>query len=179
VQGWLAGEFAAADLVGEPQREPHGFGPPGAGQQEHEFVAAVAEQRVAAAHHVPYPLGELAEHLVAAQVPVRVVDGLEEVDVEQEERARAGGAGGPRQLFGHAGLKEGTRVRPGDRVGDGPGQPLTVVVHRVCHGSFSYRRGRHPRGRQGGAGSEGYLRMILRCPPVAVRPAGTVDPRFS
>jgi hypothetical protein len=98
VQRRLPRELVGADLLGEPQRQTDRVGTVGARQHEDELVAAVAEERVPAAYDRLDPLGELPEHLVTAQVPVRVVDRLEEVDIEQENRAGAAATGRPREF---------------------------------------------------------------------------------
>ena len=67
-----------------------------AGEQHGELVAAEAGQRVAAAHRVAQPRRDLDEQLVAVVVAERVVDLLEAVEVDQQQRRRAAVARGAR-----------------------------------------------------------------------------------
>jgi hypothetical protein len=57
--------------------------------QEGHLVAAQAGQDVARAHDAPQPVGDEAQELVADVVAQRVVDELEAVDVDEEERRPA------------------------------------------------------------------------------------------
>ena len=62
------------------------FGPDGVGfvQVDDELVAAKAAQGVGLAQAVLEPAGDLDQHLVAKQVPERVVDAFEAVQVEEQ-----------------------------------------------------------------------------------------------
>ena len=79
VRGELTGD--ACCLCGRRQRrEP--------GQEHDELVAAQAREQVAAAQPVLQPPGDGEEQLVAGRVAVRVVDGLEAVEVEEQQGQR-------------------------------------------------------------------------------------------
>ena len=62
-------------------------------EEHEELVTAVPDGDVVAAHRLPQPVRDPAEHLVAAAVAEGVVDVLEAVEVDEEHR-RAG-AGSP------------------------------------------------------------------------------------
>ena len=93
-------------------------------QQDRELVAAVAEDAVALAERLPHRAGDPAEELVAGGVAVRVVVGLERVQVEHEQGERdaapeelvRAGAGTRRGC----GARSGRRARPGSRRRRGP-----------------------------------------------------------
>jgi hypothetical protein len=135
VQRRVVAELPRADLVGDPQRHPDRRRPVGVRQQQDELVAAVPEQRVIAPDQVLHPVYEMAEHLVAPQVAVRVVDGFEEVDIEEEEGERAGGPLGPLQLLGEPGQEEGARVGTGHRIGDRLVDRATCLGHSYLDAS--------------------------------------------
>ena len=61
----------------------------GLGQDEHELLAAVAADEVGCAQAGRDRLGDAAQDDVADGVAVRVVDGLEVVDVDERDRQRA------------------------------------------------------------------------------------------
>ena len=65
-----------------------GAGRVGGGQNDAELFAAVAARQVHVAALRLEHLGHLAQHFVAHLVAVRVVEFLEEVDIQQHERAR-------------------------------------------------------------------------------------------
>ena len=58
-----------------------------------ELVAAEPGDGVSVADDAAQPVGDLREHLVAGGVPEAVVDGLELVEVDEQQPDRAGGAG--------------------------------------------------------------------------------------
>ena len=58
------------------------------GQDRDELLAAVSRDDVDLAHRVLEHRAELAQHAVAGEVARRVVDLLEVVDVEQQQRER-------------------------------------------------------------------------------------------
>ena len=62
-------------------------------QQDGELVAAQPGDGVAVAQHRPQPRADLAEQLVAVGVPEGVVDLLEAVEVDEQQRDLAVGAG--------------------------------------------------------------------------------------
>ena len=59
-------------------------------EQDRELVPREARERVARAHARPEPRRDADEQLVAGSVPEAVVDGLEVVEVEQQDRDRLG-----------------------------------------------------------------------------------------
>ena len=63
----------------------HGIGP---GQQQHELLAAVAEEPIAAAGIGAHEVGERLQHAVARIVPGGVVDALEVVEVHHRQAHR-------------------------------------------------------------------------------------------
>src|SRR5205807_573920 len=79
-------EVGAADALGEPQRDPYRVRLLGLREQQDELVPAVPEQHVVSAHELVDPGRQLLEDLVAATVPVGVVDALEVIDVEERDR---------------------------------------------------------------------------------------------
>ena len=83
-------EFVVADLVGLargflqlPGHAGRALGI-GAGQQQHELIAAQAGHGVFFAHHGPQALGDLLEQGVAHLVAQRVIDVLEAVQVQKD-----------------------------------------------------------------------------------------------
>jgi hypothetical protein len=91
------------DALGDPE----GGGDLGLGQQDRELLAAVAPGEVLSPHHAAQRGADARQHLVTRRMPVLVVDLLEVVEVEQQQRERH-----PR----HRGLSE----RPLERVRDRP-----------------------------------------------------------
>ena len=69
-----AGQLGGRAAVGQPA------------QQHRELVAAEARQRVAAPQRAAQPVGDLAQQPVAVVVAERVVDLLEAVEVDQQQR---------------------------------------------------------------------------------------------
>lgn len=67
-------------------------------QQHRELLAAHAPDHVVRAHGGAEHLGDRPRHLVARAVTVRVVDPLEVVDVDQEQRQLTTATVGPRRL---------------------------------------------------------------------------------
>jgi hypothetical protein len=116
VQRRVAGELGGLDVIDEPYREPQPVRAAGFRQQDHELVAAVAEEHVVLAQEVADRLGEPAEDVVAAQVAVHVIDGLEEVDVEQTERQHAAGPVGARDLLVDPPLHRGAAESAGEGI---------------------------------------------------------------
>ena len=70
-----------------------------AGQHRLEFVAAEAADLAVIAHHRFQPLGDLAQQRVADRVAERVVDVLEAIEVDHEQRAALLAMGGVAQRF--------------------------------------------------------------------------------
>ena len=84
------GEPLALDERAELLGEDRALLDAGLGQDEHELLAAVAADQVATrAGCAEMRLGDAAQHDVADAVAVRVVDGLEVVDVDEGDRQRA------------------------------------------------------------------------------------------
>jgi len=59
------------------------------GQHDHELVACVACKELLAANALADQGRELAQHEIAGQVPLAVVDRLEVVHVEEQQRERS------------------------------------------------------------------------------------------
>ncbi len=121
----------------------------GLGQDQHEFLAAIAADHVARPQVGPDGLGDAAQDDVARGVAVGVVDGLEVVDVDEGDRQRALVASGALDL-GEEGAQQGAPIddagqavdrRPvvglrqggGDAV-DGPPEPPLEAVAPSRHG---------------------------------------------
>src|SRR5205823_12308859 len=75
-----------------------GRGRGGAGEQDGELLTAVPADHVRPAQRTGQAAGDLADHRVADQVAVGVVDPLEVVDVDHDRGDRLGGAGGSAQV---------------------------------------------------------------------------------
>ena len=75
-------------------------------EQEQELVAALARQHVAGPREVRDAARGLGQHRVAGLVAERVVDELEVVEVEVEERERAVGAAGAAEVAADLRLQE-------------------------------------------------------------------------
>ena len=87
----------------------------GAGEHERELLAAEPRRHVGRAAHGPQHVGEAPQHLVARVVAERVVDALEVVEVEHQQRQLAGGA--ERVEVGvDARLEAAAVAQPGQRV---------------------------------------------------------------
>ena len=88
------------DGLTHPVAEPLGRVQGGAGEEEHELLAAVPPHAVDLAGLGAQHVGELLEHGVAGLVAVRVVHALELVEVAHEERERLAQAA---RAFGYDG----------------------------------------------------------------------------
>ena len=62
-------------------------------------------------------LGQFAQHIVAGEVAVAVVDLLEMIDVEHHHRGRGAALGQPRHQLGQMGKDIAPVVEPGQLVG--------------------------------------------------------------
>ncbi|MNR29101.1 hypothetical protein D3C85_1464670 [compost metagenome] len=88
------GQFMVVDLVGLARGFEQLVGDArramrvGAGQQQHELVAADARDRILFAHHRAQPLGDLHQQGVAHAVTQRIVDMLEMVQVQEDRGQR-------------------------------------------------------------------------------------------
>ena len=119
----------------EPLREPPGEPervPGVAGRHDHrELLAAEAADDVARADERVRELGDRDEDLVADRVPADVVDALELVDVEHQERHRVAGTARAHQLRAETLVEVAVVVEAGERVGLRlvlePGTDLRVV----------------------------------------------------
>src|SRR5206468_12061345 len=85
-----ADALQAADRAGDGEAEALGealgLAPPGLGSEHAELVAALAHDRVLVADRALELAGHLAQDLVAGGVAEAVVDALEAVEVEDEDR---------------------------------------------------------------------------------------------
>ena len=121
-----------------------------AGQQHHELVAAEARDQVGRAQAVGEPRGHGGEQRVADEVAERVVDALEVVEVDEQQRqpralaarqlheplelvveARAVGQAGERVVVREVVDALLGRVAVADVAHDGHAQPLAVAHHRA------------------------------------------------
>ena len=90
----------------------------GGGDDQRELVAAVAGGDVVGADAAAQRGADAAQHLVAGQVAVLLVDLLEVVEVDQHERGRLGGAaGGALDLAPELLVQRGVVEAAGERVG--------------------------------------------------------------
>src|SRR5690554_6244531 len=105
------------DHGADPLRE-HGARPGvGAGQQDHELLAAVPGGDIAAADLVADPPGDAAQDVVADEVAVTIVDRLEMIDVDHQARERRALAAAPRDLLVQPRLEVAPVAPAGQRVG--------------------------------------------------------------
>ena len=72
------------DRVAHPLREGNGSVDHCPGQEEHEFLAAVASNVINLTRLGLEDLRELAQHLVSGLMPVRIVHALEAVEIEHD-----------------------------------------------------------------------------------------------
>src|ERR1700693_211039 len=66
-------------------------------QEQHELVASEARDDVGFTHAVAHPLCGIAEYDVACGMPGAVVDALEEIEIDEQQRATLLGAMSVRQ----------------------------------------------------------------------------------
>ncbi|MNS90184.1 hypothetical protein D3C72_1242220 [compost metagenome] len=100
-------------------------------EHQHEFVAAQARHALLGAHGVLQAGADFLEQRVAKLMAERVVDVLEAVQVHQrhgERHARAGGAG---HVLLDAAADEGPVANAGQRVQEGAGVELALVLDPV------------------------------------------------
>ena len=114
---------------GPPDALAHLFGnrQVGTGQHHHEFLAARSAGQVDAPYRAADAPCHLLQHAVARVVAIGVVDRLEEVDVERQQRQALAAI---RRLFDQLqqlGFEVAAVVEAGERVGDGH-------LHRGAHG---------------------------------------------
>ena len=86
--------IGSARLFGDPVAQCLGRAEAERVGDDDELVAAEPTGRVALAHDGVEPLGKLGQHLVADQVAALVVDGLEVVEVAEQQRAALTRGGG-------------------------------------------------------------------------------------
>src|SRR4051794_20812524 len=96
------------------------------GEYDDELLAAIAGDDVDLAHLFPDPVGHLDEHGVTDLVAVRVVDLLEPVQVEHQQRQRPAEPGGAVDFARERLLEEPVVAQPGEAVGHG--QPLRLLM---------------------------------------------------
>src|SRR5689334_16467617 len=78
---------ALAQMIDDAARETGGvLGAPDVLLEHHELVAAEAGDEILRTQHLAQPLGNRAEQLVAAGMAERVVDLLELVEVDEQQR---------------------------------------------------------------------------------------------
>ena len=107
------------DQLAQPLGQRLGLVEAGVGQQDGELVAAEPGQHVARPQRGAQPRADLAEQVVAGVVAEAVVDLLEPVEVEQQQRGRAPG-GRRGRATRSAALEQGAAVgQPGQLVGAG------------------------------------------------------------
>ena len=99
-------------------------------QHDRELVAAEARAGVADAHLRVDAVRHLAQHRVAGQVAVLVVDALEVIDVDHQAGEGLVGALGARQLLAQARVQVAAVVEAGEEVGQ-PAAHQARAVHRV------------------------------------------------
>ena len=126
-------------------------------QEDRELVAPDAERAIGLAERTVDELAEAAQHAVAAGVPTTVVDGLELVEVDDQQRERVLVAQCRRHLAIEL-LLEGPMVaEPGQRIEEGIGQ-CGLVAHLQVGLGRDQRRDRaqegHRRDRDGAAGRD-------------------------
>lgn len=106
-----------ADAASDPQR---GLGVRQVAQQHGELVASEPRDDVVRTHGLPQRRGDLHEQLIAHAVPEGVVDRLEPVQVEQQERCAARCAAPARSVVEQRTTCLGQQravAQPGERVG--------------------------------------------------------------
>ncbi|MCY1522301.1 hypothetical protein D9M68_571460 [compost metagenome] len=132
---------AGADAL----RHRTGAGLAGRGQQHHELFAAETAQQVAGPQLRRRQSCERLQHGIAGRVAVGVVDRLEMVDVDDQQRGGRLAAGGARQLAAGAFLECLARQHAGQRVGIGdrfePAHDGVMDHQHRAHG----HRGHHQR----------------------------------
>lgn len=86
MRGAVDRKHLGLDCGTESFGELRGFAPVGFGQHHCEFFAADAGDQILLAYVALEHIGQLAEHAVAGEVPVLIVDPLEQVDVDHAQR---------------------------------------------------------------------------------------------
>ena len=127
---WGGGAPGSDGQLAREARAHHlGAVPGGVGQHDGELLAAVARGDVDAGADVrAEDAADLSEHEVARRVPEAVVEVLEVVDVDHEQRQRQAVALGAGDLLVEALVEVAVVVEPREAVGDG--LPLERAVQR-------------------------------------------------
>ncbi len=96
-------------------------------QHQCELIAAEACAGVTDTHLGVDALRHLAQHGVACQMSVLVVDALEVVDVDHQAHDRLSGALRPRQLFAQARLQVAPIMETGEEIGEAAAQQARAI----------------------------------------------------
>ena len=110
-------ELDRRERVRQAAREVEGVPGVAGGHDHAELLAAEAADDVRSAQRHTQEVGEVAQNLVADAVPVDVVDALEVVDVEHQDRDRVARTARARQLGAQALVEVAVVVEAGQRVG--------------------------------------------------------------
>lgn len=154
----VGGDRGVPDRRAEPLRDDRRAPGVGLRQQQHELLAALPEGEVDLADLAAHPAGELGQHGVPRRVAVRVVDGLEPVQVEGEDAEHPAEPARPLDLPADRLLQVAVVPQPGERVGQR--EPLRLLVHPdVVH------RHRGVAG-EGAQGDEVVVVELVRAEPV-------------
>ena len=112
-EGWLEQEgmrhaarweTSRRDLAAKPFRNNAGEFLVSIRHRDKKLFAAVTAGEIDAADRISHSVGDILNDLIADIVPVRVVDGLEVIDIEDHQRKRAAG---PECAIEHAGQMAG------------------------------------------------------------------------
>ena len=117
-------EPLALDELAQLLAQRRAFLDVGLGQDQHEFLAAVAADQVAGAEVFGDGLGDAAQDRVAGGVAIRVVDRLEVVDVDERDAQRSPVAGRALDLGEQVGEE---RLAVGDAGQAVDGRPVVCV----------------------------------------------------
>ena len=113
-------EGLAQQVEHAPGRPPHLVGAADVLEQDRELVPAQPRGRVAGPQAAAQPPGDARQQLVAGGVPQGVVDRLEVVEVEEQDRDREGGAQLARQRVFDAVAEQRAVGQLGQRIVEGP-----------------------------------------------------------
>ena len=120
-------ECIVLDAFAHPLGEVHGVLDLGAGEEQHELLAAIPSNAIDLARLLPQNVGKLLEHFVAGLMPVRVVHALELVEIAHHEREGLLQALRMREHLVDAFVEVAAVVQAGERVG------LRHVAQSVVH----------------------------------------------
>ena len=132
---------ALADRLEHALGDPLGGLAVGVAQHDGELVAAEAGDDVGLAHALAQRAADGADDLVAGLVAARVVDVLEAVEVEQEQRAAAAVAGGVADELGQLLVEAAAVEQVGQRVV--VGQVLELGLEALALRDVADDRGQH------------------------------------